>query len=244
MEKRRKIRVGRIKYIGGKTIEPTYQDFTPIVVLTKSSPYGELGPYVLKDENGIIMENKWQFSKVYPWVPKTIQKYSRWDSTVIWDYPQEVHINDQNEPNSDYWKWRSLGLNCKYAVRYPVGKGKHRGTCLYALKEKDGKKLDYIEARKEIYLSEYCSLVKKQPKFHKLKQRLDESENLLIIEVDGPHQEDLNYYKDRYNVKDDFIQNDSMEATKENIKLMLNDVKNPFGHGYCLATALLDLELD
>ncbi len=53
------IRVGRIKYSGGKPIHPAFPGFTPIVVLTKSSAYGELGPYVLTDEKGCIMENIW-----------------------------------------------------------------------------------------------------------------------------------------------------------------------------------------
>lgn len=33
------------------------EGFKNIVVLTKSSQYGMLGPYVLKDDNGNIVEN-------------------------------------------------------------------------------------------------------------------------------------------------------------------------------------------
>jgi hypothetical protein len=63
--------------------------------------------------------------------------------------------------------------------------------------------------------------------------------NLLIVEWDGPHQESMEYYKEKYNVTDDFIVDSTMNATTENIDLMLNDEKHPFGHGYCLASALL-----
>jgi hypothetical protein len=44
-----------------------------------------------------------------------------------------------------------------------------------------------------------------------------QGENLLIIEVDGPHQEDLQYYKDKYGVSDNFIENGTMLVTKDNI---------------------------
>ena len=41
-----------------------------------------------------------------------------------------------------------------------------------------------------------------------------------------------------------FIKYKTMLATKENLDIMLNDTKYPFGHGYCLAAALLDLNMD
>src|SRR5437868_14219298 len=113
-----RIRVGRITYHQGKPIHPSYPGFTPIVVLTKSSPYGDLGPYVLKDEQGRIMENLWQFRKLYPWVPKVREIASRWDRTVVWEYPQETHVDEDGEPNDLYWKWRETGMNAPYAVRY------------------------------------------------------------------------------------------------------------------------------
>ena len=64
-------------------------------------------------------------------------------------------------------------------------------------------------------------------------------ENLLIIEVDGPHSEAINYYQQKYNVKGDFIEQNTMLATPENLEIMLNDPKYPYGHGYCLANILL-----
>jgi hypothetical protein len=106
-----------------------------------------------------------------------------------------------------------------------------------------GQRLDYIAARKAIYLPLYLKLVVAKPQFSELRQRLAAGENLLIIEVDGPHQESLPYYKERYNVADNFIENSTVLATQENLQLVLNDAKHPFGHGYCLAAALLGLDL-
>jgi hypothetical protein len=58
------IRVGRCIYDrAGKRTDPSFDGFTPILVLTKSSAYGALGPYVLKNKKGQIMEDIYQFSK-------------------------------------------------------------------------------------------------------------------------------------------------------------------------------------
>ena len=68
------LRVGRCTYQGaGKRNDPSYPGFTPIVCLTATSRYGSLGPYVLKTEQGYIMENIWQACKVYPYVPDSTQ---------------------------------------------------------------------------------------------------------------------------------------------------------------------------
>lgn len=73
------IRIGRCIYDSqGNRTDPSYPDFTPIVVLMKShSQWGVLGPYNLTDANGRIMESVYQFSKVYKKVPVTTQYYSR-----------------------------------------------------------------------------------------------------------------------------------------------------------------------
>jgi hypothetical protein len=241
------IRVGRCTYNGGNRTDPSFEGFTPILVLTKSSPYGSIGPYCLKDNTGKNMENLYQFSKVYETVPETICKYSRYDDRVIWKWKAERHVNICSDGTFDilpeYFKWREAGMKAKDAIRYPVGFN-HRGKCLFALKQDNGvivpKRLNYIESRKEIYYPIYRDLVRKEEQFLELKQRLANKENLLILEVDGPHTESLPYYKEKYNVNDNFIIGNTMLATKENLDIMLNDPLHPYGHGYCLAAVLLD----
>lgn len=244
------IRVGRRTYSSGTQFtDPTFPGFTPIVVLMKSSAYGSLGPYELYDEYGRNMENVWQFSKVYESVPYSKQTYSRFDNTVIWEYPAETHAR-QEEVHPDgsvrwtllpaYFNWRNKGMNAKYAIRYPVGIN-HRHKCLFALAEGDlATPLDYVESRKAIYSPLYQRLVRSRSQFKELQQRHQRGENLLIIEVDGPHEESLPYYKTKYGVTDEFIQNSTMLATPENLQIMLNDSKHPYGHGYCLAEALMN----
>jgi len=237
-----KIRVGRSLYQGGRIIYPKYEGYTPIIVMTKeSSEYGELGPYDLTNENGQILENVWQFSKCYPMVPNVNIPYSSKYNHIVWSWPSEYHLVN-NEPNDNYWRWRNAGKNNKYPVRNPVG-WNHMKTCAFSL-EKDepisesNPRLDYIESRKRIYLPIYYEAVTKSPRFHELKNRLLNGENLLIIEIDGPHQESLNYYKQKWNVSDDFIENNSVQVTEQNLAILLNDPKHPFGHGYCLGWAL------
>lgn len=252
------LRVGRIVYRGGKPVHPSYPGYTPILVLTKSSPYGSLGPYVLRNEEGHLMENVWQFSKLYPWVPASRQVYSRWDNRVIWEHPQETHVTSTTAvdvkvntlqggkgiPNDKYWKWREKGHNNKEAVRYPVGNTPHRKLCLGCISSRDPSQrlMGLAEARREIYLYEYARLVKRQPQYHELKTRLANGENLLIIEIDGPHEESLEYYMETYGVGEDFIENNTMLATFNNISLMLHDQCHSWGHAYALCAALRDWE--
>jgi len=258
------IRVGRCIFTQSGYINPKIEGFKNIIVLTKSSPYGELGPYVLQDESGRIMENLWQFSKVYPSVPKVRIPYTKRQPRIVWEWNAETHITNDGKLTPEFWKWRETGMNCKDPVRYPVGNTKAKSTCLYCLHPDinedtisdprplapdikceneiiDANKLNYVDARKQIYLPTYCALVKKEKKFDKLLGMLNKGENLLIIETDGPHQEHLSYYKEKYDVNDDFLIDNTMLATIENIRIMMNDTKNPFGHGYCLASALLDI---
>lgn len=243
------IRVGRIIYKNGTPVHPSYPGYKPILVLTRSSPYGSIGPYLLKDEKGRIMENIWQSSKLYPWVPASKQTYSRWDSRIIWEHPQETHIDAQSKPNSKYWAWREKLGNNSEAVRYPVNNTPHRKLCMGAIKDSDVaageyRLLNLVDARREIYLYEYARLVKKEPQFVELQEKLSRGEKLLIIEIDGPHEEHLDYYKETYGVGDDFIENSTMLATYANLNLMMYDPAHSWGHGYALAATLRGWEND
>jgi hypothetical protein len=171
-------------------------------------------------------------------VPKSVQKKNRWDQTVIWDWPKETHFED-GEITKKYWKWRNAGMNAKYPIRYPVGYS-NRSKCRSVIygEKGDYEELDYVKSRKKVYAPVYISLVKKEKKFKELKKRYEDGEHLMIIDVDGPNEWSLDYYKDEYGVDDDFIKGDSMKASKKNLHIMLNDTKHPFGHGYCLAMAL------
>jgi len=259
------VRVGRI--VSGD--HPSFPGFKPIVCLTKSSAYGDLGPYVLADEKGRLMENLWQFAKVYKVVPPSKQTFSQYDKTVVWDHPAETHVDDKGCLTLAYWKWRAKGMANATPVRYPVGRN-YAKNCLYSFigpaqqnnnnataeKERDtnilqyqitpSEKLSYVEGRKRIYAAIFMHLLISQPRFTMLKELLVKGENLLIIEVDGPHDESLSYYTQKYSISDPakFIQKSTILATTQNLGIMLHDEKHAFGHGYCFAMALLGLTVD
>lgn len=238
---RGQIRVGRIVYVNGKPVHPKFPGYDPIVVMTKCSAYGELGPYLLKDEQGHIMENVWQSARVHPYVPAVKVPFAVRDPRIVWEHHEDVHVDDKNEPNEAYWAWREKLINNPEAVRYPVGNNAWKRTALYALKERGGRKLDYATSRREIYLPLYARLVRQQPKFQTLIDLMNRGHHLLIIEVDGPHQEAMSYYKEKYGVPDDWIEMHSIQVTPENMEIMISDTKFSFGHGYCLAMALMDM---
>lgn len=248
------IRVGRIKYENGEQIIPSYNNYENIICMTKSSAYGSLGPYCLKTEKGFLLENVWQFSKIYYKVPKSIQRYSRYNSKIIWGWKDDTFVNKNDKILPSYWNWRNRGMYANDPIRYPVGHNGRHG-CIGAIKLdenilhsrdvnlRDYQLLDYIESRKQIYVPIYNQAVKKERKYNILKQKLDNNINLLICEVDVAYSESLDYYKFTYGVGDNFIENDTMLINKENLELMLNDNRHPFGHGYCLAASLLNIDL-
>jgi hypothetical protein len=247
-----KIRVGKIRYINGQQIIPTYEGYENIICMTKSSEYGAISPYCLKDDNGYIIENVYQFSKLYNRVADSQQKYSRYDSRIIWRWKSNIFIqNDKILP--DYWLWRKKGMQSPDPIRYPVGFN-GRSTCIGAIKTydiydepknlTDFEILDYIESRKQLYYPLYVNAVKKHRQYKVLQDKLNQGINLLICEIDCSYQDSLDYYKQTYKVNDNFIKDWTMEVNKENMEIVLNDTRHAFGHGYCLAMSLLDISID
>lgn len=250
------VRVGRRQYgAGGKFLDPSVKGFTTILCLTPPSPYGAIGPYCLKNRAGHLMENIYQFNKQYASVPKTKQMYSRYSKRVIWEHPAEKHWDPVTKtPTAKYREWQMKGLRCKDAVRYPVG-FHHRHECMgiwvpdwESMNVTDTemylqKMVGYVEGRKLLYIPVYADLVRAHPMFLDLKKRLEDGENLLIVEVDGPHWESMDYYKTKYGVADDFIDSDhTIPISRDRIDILLEDEKHPFGHGYVLAMTLLGVD--
>ena len=235
------IRVGRFFYDKSKRrVEPEYDNFTPILI-TYGSEYEDLAPWKLKDEKGRFIENIIQFSKVYNNIPATRQMYSPDNPDIIWEYGAEAHI-ENNEPNHNYHKWRTIGTNWKNAVSYPVGFSMRNKWQFSIIKYKDGSysnHLGVIPSRKRLHIPLYCGTVVKTELFKILQKRHNIGENLLIIDSNGPHSESLSYYTRKYKVSENMIDNNTMLINERNTKIMMHDTKHSFGFGYCLAMALL-----
>ena len=60
------------------------EGFVSVLIHTSGKTFGgDLSPYILKDEEGHILENIWQFSKVYPKVTAQKQPISRFQPKTI-----------------------------------------------------------------------------------------------------------------------------------------------------------------
>jgi hypothetical protein len=234
-----RVRVGRCDYRRGCQ-HGTVPGFTPILCISKDPVYSALSPFRLRDATGVLVENRWQFSKIYQKVPKIIQK--------CWQSPAETHMDAKGVPTEEYWAWRRKGFMCRDPVRFPAGR-EMRKHCKGAIKNDNKTKdpprlLGYVESRREIYVPKFTEAAKRSPVFLGLRQRLLRGENLLIIDIDGPHKAAMKYYKKKYGVPDDFIDAEgTIEATESNLKLLLGDELHPFGHGFCIAAALQGITL-
>ena len=146
-----------------------------------------LGPVECYD--GLVsqtFERAWQCAKVYPWT-----------------------LGADGNPNASYFAWRDemwamKGFGDKMSIRFPVGK-KNVGKCRYSWWKVAGEfqPLDYIPARKAIYIPLYAKAVVKTEAFRRLAELRDSGKNLLLIDFDG-----YNIHHPRYN----FTYNDAIHC--------------------------------
>jgi hypothetical protein len=87
-------------------------------------------PFLLHTENG-IMENVWQFSKVY-----------------------SEHVDDNGNIKDEWFKWHKDGLNNGKAIKNPMGKGVKPLFFFW-----NDNRISYVEARKQIYIPTYTQSV-------------------------------------------------------------------------------------
>lgn len=116
-----------------------------------------IGPVEANGTKCLNVENAWQFSKVY-----------------------KDQVDEQGNPTSSYFKWRNLGYKDSWAHRYPKGKGK---IPLYSWW--NGSKLDYIEARKKIYIPLYASAVLHEESMIKLVDEYQKYGELVLRDFDA-----------------------------------------------------------
>lgn len=103
------------------------------------------------------MENAWQFAKVY-----------------------KEHLDSLGEPSYAYFDWANKGWANPQAVRYPMGRGMKPEFSLW-----DGRKLGYVDARKEIYFPLYRDAVAKSPAFEMLEELARQHEEICLFDFDG-----------------------------------------------------------
>jgi hypothetical protein len=223
------LRVAKYDWKSGKC--PETDGYTNVLIHTQE----ELSPFVLRDDDGVIMENYWQFSKIYPKVHKIKQLVTAKSNKIRWAYETEMHYNVEKNISPEYWIWRSRGFKNPYWVRYPNGYG-HRTEVVGSIIGKPGEyeMIGYVEARKRIYVSKYRECAVKTQAFTDLKKRFDSGEKLQIVEVDGPT------YTSEYPYN--LVVGGSIPITKKILTSLVNNPSQNFGHGYTLCACLMDIK--
>lgn len=156
------------------------------------SPF-HLGPCKLYgDFTAKNMENAWQFAKVY-----------------------KHHTDENGNPTNDYWKWAKTGWEDAWAHRYPMGKGAIPEYSLW-----DGKRLDYIQARKTIYAPVYAKAVLDGTGIERLRGLMGQADEIVLRDFDG-----YDYQK--------------LEMTLTDV---LNNPRRKMGHAFVIAALLTNDE--
>jgi hypothetical protein len=135
-------------------------------------------------------------------------------------FGSEKHIRN-NVVQPEYFNWRDSLFNCKHPIRYPNGFKRTAEVSFSLLLKSDGteERLGYIEARKKIYIDEYCRLIRKLPEYAELRETfLNDNKTLIICETDVP---------------------DNEVITIEKLEKMACDKNIRFGHGLCIAWELI-----
>lgn len=190
-----------------------------------------LSPFYLKftssivSENGtfkqVIFENFYQCHKVWEHVTK--------QKTKDWIWPAETHIDETGSPNEKWLKWHNKLLFHASPVRRPNGKAIPLYSYWY------GKKLNLIEARKEIYIPYLKQLYRANPVYRELLEKVKSGKNVMLIEPDGPL---LESYPEGLEVNLPLLYSLIEETNYK--KEGFGNRYRPYGHGYVLATCLLE----
>lgn len=117
-----------------------------------------VGPCKLYDDyEAKNVENAWQFCKVY-----------------------KEHLDVDGNPSDKYFEWAKKGWQDTFAHRYPMGKGAIPEYSWW-----NGKKLSYIEARKQIYIPLYANAVKNTEAFSELKELSQSNVDIWLKDFDA-----------------------------------------------------------
>lgn len=141
---------------------------------------------------------------------------SRWQSGKIFEGIDE-------KVSKTWWKAQLAPKR-----RFPKGKGKTVLCARFEGYEEKGD-MDYVTARKNVYVKEYYNMIKDRERTLYWKKLLDEGKNITIYDFDGPRNEDKSVT--------------CLELSDDLLREKVNDIKFPFGHCYVVACALADIDI-
>ena len=232
--KRERVVHGQIRVCGtARGISyPKVQGWTVIPAWSRgANPFNQLSPFNIGpiEYEGIIAENFecfWQSFKVWKYVVQQI--------SPEWSWPKEIHLDETtNEPTKEWYMWHKALLQNKRPVRRPNGRE------IPAFAWFKGEKLDVVQARKQIYIPFLQKLYRANKVYRDLLERVQNGENLIIVEPDGPLP---NLFPEGLDVTIDMLQQlQDVCKVKDmpNVK-SASEKYTPYGHGYVIALTLLE----
>lgn len=174
--------------------------------------FRQLSPFMLHSVQypRVNIENLWQYSKMYEKHHKMSNK--ELGSLVVSFLGETIQLEEIN-PCKEFIEWANNGMKQARAVRYPMSKGAKPVCSIIRI---DGKYyiLDYISARKLIYIPQYARAVVKTEAFKELQRLRDEGKKLALLDFDGYDRKTHSY--------DDVI----------------NDATRKMGHSFVIAMLL------
>lgn len=223
------------KTIKGKAPNPFYSDWRPgpgwvtVNITTASPEWGRalspmfVGPVdipgVEPAVRAVNIEAAWQYSKVY-WEVR--------DAAGV----AHRHLDSREDlnPTPAWWTfaregWTNGRFDVKHAefkqykgvLRHPVSRlPKAKEKCAPTFVMWNGRRLSYLEGRREVYGRLYTDLIVKTGAFQRLKAMYDRGDDIALFDFDGTDHVGLGRsYED-----------------------LLNDPGRPFGHGLLLCMLL------
>ena len=157
----------QIRIIGPRDRKADYSD-TVINTTSRGGFWSGLSPFsigpcsVPNFEPALLMENAWQFSKVY------------------------VQFDNKGKPSKRWLDWAKKGFASSLPHRYPMGRGAKPEYSWW-----DGQALGYIDARKQIYVPLYRKAVRGTPAFKELKRMYAAGDQFFLWDFDGYDHERL-----------------------------------------------------
>lgn len=144
----------------------------------------------------------------------------------LWQFSKvyKSHLENDNdlicgEVGIDWYIWHMAGARTERGTRYPMGKG-----AVAEFSKWGNLRLGYIAARKQIYVPEYSKLLINTAKFRKLRKQYYSGANIVIRDYDT--YDALKAYKHSIGTRHPFL-------------CALNNPDRKFGHGFCIAMALM-----
>lgn len=245
--------------------------FTNTFYLNQVDDGVDLSEYIIIDVTSRVEKNK-EFMKEHPTFAKDLSPF--YIGPVMSSDGVEAKIfeifwqcgkvypchNDNNKPNSDFFKWRNefyLSEKCSRDLMRHACKSlgyEHKDTLYFAYFNKDIKEweaLNYVEARKKVYFPEYLKLVYNSISFNWIKSLVDNNKKIAIVDFDA-----FNIYSEKAKKKryESYVNKCKKSGHRVSLKeedfMKINNIKDlvsceflPVGHGVALK-ALLEKDIE